>query len=191
MARPKQVSDADLFTVAREVFMKHGPSAPVSAVAKRLGVTSAALFHRIGSKDELLRIALHPANPPEVEVLREGLKPGRSARQQLIEILSGLSEYYAIAVPAFFLMHAGGFPIGRREGKSFRPLVIVLREYLARWLDQAKSDPSVKTTNSEVAADVLLGALEARFMHNYLRSKKSSPELNREFVRNLVRELMD
>jgi len=45
---------------AREVFLDQGPKAPVAMVAKKLGVSTATLFQRTGSKQQLMLMALQP-----------------------------------------------------------------------------------------------------------------------------------
>lgn len=51
MARPRSITDEEIHAVAREVFVEHGPVAPVSLIAERLGVSHAALFGRVGTKE--------------------------------------------------------------------------------------------------------------------------------------------
>jgi AcrR family transcriptional regulator len=48
-------SDLTVLVAAREVFAAGGADTPVSAVAKRAGVGIGTLYHRYGSKDDLLR----------------------------------------------------------------------------------------------------------------------------------------
>src|SRR5919204_6207695 len=106
MPRPKQVSDEQLLRAARMVFLKDGFKAPVAAVAKELGVTPAALFHRVKSKERLFLHALYPKDPPELEALEGRPAEGRRVQEQLIEILFGLTEYLSHAMPAMFHLHS-------------------------------------------------------------------------------------
>lgn len=64
MARPRSITDEEIKEAAREVFVVHGPGAPVSIIAKKLGVTHAALFGRAGSKEQLMMDALCPDHYP-------------------------------------------------------------------------------------------------------------------------------
>lgn len=64
MARPREVTDVDILAAAREVFIEHGPGASTNLVAEKLGVSSATLFHRFGSKRELMIASLVPTPPP-------------------------------------------------------------------------------------------------------------------------------
>jgi AcrR family transcriptional regulator len=60
MGRRRQVSDREISVAAREVFLDRGPKAPVAMVAKKLGVSTATLFQRTGSKQQLMLMAFQP-----------------------------------------------------------------------------------------------------------------------------------
>ena len=67
---------------AREVFIDRGPKAPVAMVAKKLGVSTATLFQRTGSKQQLMLMAFQPEGTPITELDR-GVQPGVPVREQL------------------------------------------------------------------------------------------------------------
>jgi len=86
MPRPKQVSDEQITSAARKVFLQVGVNAPVALVAKALGVTPAALFHRTGSKEQLFVMAMTQVDPREFKVLklmRDGPATDTPVRTQL------------------------------------------------------------------------------------------------------------
>ena len=64
MGRRRQVSDREISVAAREVFLDRGPKAPVAMVAKKLGVSTATLFQRTGSKQQLMLMAFQPEGAP-------------------------------------------------------------------------------------------------------------------------------
>ena len=172
MPRPKQVSDEQLMQAARTVFLKDGFKAPVAAVAKELGVTPAALFHRVKSKELLFLHALYPKDPPELQALEGRPAEGGRVQEQLIEILSGLTEYLSHAMPAMFHLHSGGLPVGRQYKK---PPNVMLRLHigLAKWLRYAASRRRIRVKNPVIAAEALRGAREA----GYLPTSSSSVEI--------------
>jgi AcrR family transcriptional regulator len=192
MARNKQVSDEQLMETARATFLELGPHISVAVIAKRLGVTPAALFHRLGSKEELLRRALWPRIPPERIRLQAGFKAGAAPSEQMAEILAGLCHYMASGVPAIFLMHAGGVPTpADKKGEPFRePQMIALRRELVIWMLQAFKVQKMSKIRAEVLADAFIGTLEGRFMHAYLQGVTFSEKKNRAFVEGLIREIM-
>lgn len=58
MARPKAISDNQLLDAAHAAFLEEGYAVPVSAIARRAGVSSAAVFLRYPTKDALFRHVL-------------------------------------------------------------------------------------------------------------------------------------
>lgn len=58
MARPKAISDDQLLDAAHAAFLEEGYAVPVSAIARRAGVSSAAVFLRYPTKDALFRHVL-------------------------------------------------------------------------------------------------------------------------------------
>jgi AcrR family transcriptional regulator len=190
MARPKQVSDEDLVATARRVFLEKGPQVSVGVIARRLKVSPASIFHRVRTKNKLLVMALWPADPPELAQLLRGPLPGVPVKEQLATILTGLNSYFATAVPALFLLVSAGVPMKptRARGKHRDdPMQIRLRATLAQWLVRAEAVPA---GSALAAADTLLGAIEARFMHVYLGGIKSTPASDRKYVHELVELLL-
>ena len=74
-ALPGLLESPALPALAREVFIDRGPKAPVAMVAKKLGVSTATLFQRTGSKQQLMLMAFQPEGTPVTELDR-GLQPG-------------------------------------------------------------------------------------------------------------------
>jgi AcrR family transcriptional regulator len=58
MARPKAISDEHLLDAAHAAFLEQGYGVPVSAIARRAGVSSAAVFLRYSTKDALFKHVL-------------------------------------------------------------------------------------------------------------------------------------
>jgi AcrR family transcriptional regulator len=187
MARPKQVSDADLIATARRVFLEQGAAVSVGVIARSLKVSPASIFHRVGTKNRLLELALWPTEPPEFALLQRGPLPGLPIPGQLEALLVGLNGYFATAVPALFLLVSAGVPMLPTRARGKRrddPIMLRLRVALAQWLARASVLPSGEAT---VAADTLIGALEARYMHVYLGGIRNTAASDRKYVRDLVR----
>lgn len=190
MARPKQVTDDQLMQAARKVFLKKGAKAPVSAIAKELKVTPAALFHRYKSKERMLIDALWPGNPAELAMLETGPVPRIDVREQLVEILLGLTSYLALAVPAMFLLHTAGVPLGRKPRNKKKLNMLSLHIELAKWLQRAAARRRIRIKIPAIAAEALLGALETRYLRGYLLGETFTPNENRAFISELVDEVI-
>jgi AcrR family transcriptional regulator len=190
MARPKQVSDEILVATARRVFLEKGPQVSVGAIAKRLKVSPASIFHRVRTKNNLLVMALWPADPPELMQLQRGPIPGVPIDEQLVAILTGLNSYFATAVPALFLLVSAGVrmrPTKVRGKTKDDPMQLRLRAALTQWLRRSKAVPAAAAL---AAADTVLGAIEARYMHVYLGGLRSTLATDRKYVRDLVRLIL-
>ena len=58
MARPRTISDAQLLSAAREVFVEQGFAATTASIAVRAGVSEGTLFKRFSTKEDLFAAAL-------------------------------------------------------------------------------------------------------------------------------------
>ena len=100
MARPRSITDDEIKEAARDVFVEHGPSAPVKLVAQKLGVSHAALFGHLraargaadhstcgpGSAAQNGRVAGRPPRP------RRRCTTSPTPRDSALEILIDLME---------------------------------------------------------------------------------------------------
>lgn len=189
MGRPRSISDDAIRAAAREVFVAHGPGAPVSLVAKQLGVTHAALFSRLGTKDELMVASLGPGQPAAVEVL--GRPPPTSRVQaRLREVLLDLMSFLSHVAPNLVMLRAAGHVAGALPDTPRTPPPVALRHLLARWLEAAAEAGSIAALDGPVIAEALLGAIEARCFNAYLGGPEFAPGTDAAFVRKLVAGLV-
>lgn len=137
-------------------------------VAKKLGVSTATLFQRAGSKEQLMRMALQP----EMAVLHglgRGVQPGLPVREQLAPVLAEINEYLGTIILGSMTLRAA-----RIESDLPEPTPYTLRRELAHWLAQAAAAGLLPPHDTDTAADVLIGALEARHIHGYMRRQHAS-----------------
>jgi AcrR family transcriptional regulator len=186
VGRPQKISDEEIARAARETFVEHGPRASVGAVAARLGVSQAALFHRAGSKEALMRMALAPQVPRTLAELRAGPAPGVPIADQLASILGELARFFRELVPSLVILRAAGVALD--EGGEPPPLV--LRKALASWLRRAAERGDVDVPDPAAAAEALLGALEARGFNAHVGGARFAPGRDAALVRKLVRALV-
>ena len=155
--------------------------------AQALGVTSAALFHRAGTRERLVISAMTLTDPREFKLLallRRGPASGTPVRTQLIEVLLSLNAHLAKITPCLLFMHAAGVKTGRR-----RELPDKTRRFLASWLRQARRLEGIEFRNASTVAQVLVGTLEARQLWRCVHRTGGSIAIDRAFVRSLVSEL--
>lgn len=185
MARPRSITDEQIRRAAREVFLEHGPSAPVSRVAQRLGVSHAALFQRAGSKEQLMLQALEPGRPPGLERLLA--PPQADVPGALVAILGDLMGFLHQLVPSLVVLRAAGHSVedlpGAAEGP---PPPVLLRQALTRWLEAT----DLELGSPRAIAEGLLGAMEARCFNAYLGDQDFTPESDEAFLEAMVTGLV-
>lgn len=188
MARKRVVSDAQITRAARKVFLEHGTRAPVAWVARELGVSSATIFVRMGSKMGLINAALWPPDPPVLARLNQGFQPGASAPAQLRDIVTELADYADAEIPATFTLYAAG--LRARPGEDFSDVTPArLRRALAKWLRQAVRAGALRCA-PRTATELILGVLEARAMHAFLARRPISAREQATFIRVLLKSLL-
>ena len=216
MSRPRTISDEQLLEAARDVFLEHGPGASVGLIAQRLGVSHAALFQRVGSKEQLLLRSLLPERARLAQVLA-GPAPAPSDPQDcalaLREALATLMSFLRRALPGIVVLRCSGHAPGhapkhaqeRAPGQASEPphtpeaMPALLRRQLQGWLLQASQALRPGALDEERAwalAEGLLGAMEARCFNDYLSGATHEPwqddpqERDRAFLDALIQGLV-
>src|SRR5262245_39363568 len=168
MGRRRQVSDEQISLAAREVFLDRGPKAPVAMVAKKLGVSTATLFQRTGSKQQLMLMALQPETTV-ISELDRGVQPDVPVREQLSRILVEVNEYLGKIITGSLTLRAACIAADLPE-----PTPYTLRTLLAQWLTQANTASLLTVEDARTTADVLIGTLESRHIHAYMQQQQLS-----------------
>lgn len=183
--RPRLVTDEAIDTAARQVFLQHGPGASVALVAERLGVSSAALFHRVGSKERLLVRALSPRSPTVLTDLAHGPVPAPTVEEQLVGLLGEVLAYFRESIPGLVVLRAAGidFTPGLPPGD---PPPVALRRALAQWLQRVSSEP-LSPPDADALAECLIGAAEARCFNAHVGGTGFVAGSDPAFLRALVR----
>jgi AcrR family transcriptional regulator len=183
MSRPRQISDAQIVDAARKAFFERGPKAPVSLVALKLGVSQAALFHRVGTKQQLMTLALGPRPPPVIDELEKGPEPG-ALRPQLTKLLSALIAFHRQVVPGLMVLRTSDSPMQRPPGL---PAPVLVRRLLAGWLARAHATHGVAIERPLLIADTMLGTLEARSFNSHLGGSGYAPGSDTAAIRGLIK----
>jgi AcrR family transcriptional regulator len=188
VARKRVVSDAQITRAARKVFLEHGTRAPVAWVARELGVSSATVFLRMGSKMGLINAALWPPDPPVLGHLEQGFQRGAPAVQQLRDVVADLVRYVDNEIPATFTLYAAG--LRARPGEDFSDVTPArLRRALAKWLRQAVRAGELRCA-PRTATELILGVLEARAMHAFLARRAVAAREHAAFIRVLLASVL-
>jgi AcrR family transcriptional regulator len=180
MGRRRQVSDREISVAAREVFIDRGPKAPVAMVAKKLGVSTATLFQRTGSKQQLMLMAFTPEGAPVTELAR-GVQAGIAVREQLSVVLLEINEYLGAVIAASVTLRAACI-----EASLPAPTPMQVRAQLAAWLAQAAEARLLTVVDAPTTADILIGAIEARHIHSYMQQQHPTSQQHRDYIRSML-----
>jgi len=187
--RRRVVTDAQITRAARKVFLEHGTRAPVSWVARELGVSSATVFVRMGSKMGLINAALWPPDPPVLAYLEIGFQRGAAAAQPLRDILADLMRYVDTEIPATFTLYAAG--LRAKPNEDFSDVTPArLRRALAKWLRQAVRAGELRCA-PRTATELIMGVLEARAMHAFLARREVPVREQAAFIRVLLASVLE
>src|SRR5690349_19839073 len=137
MARPRNITDAQILDGARACFLEHGAGVSTTLIAERLGVSHGVLFQRFGTKEQLLRAALLPPfEPPWMARARAG-PDDRDARIQLLELGEEISAYLERIVPCLAVLRSAGMHVeSMADRREDLPPVRARREVVA-WFSRA------------------------------------------------------
>ena len=149
-------------------------------VAKKLGVSTATLFQRAGSKQQLMLMALQPEGTTMTELDR-GLQPGVPVREQLRHVLIELNQYLGTIISGSLTLRAACI-----EAELPEPTPSRLRSMLAQWLSQAAAAGLLTVTDPRTTADVLIGTLESRHIHSYMQQEQLSSKQHREYIQAML-----
>ena len=105
--REARRNDQILLDAAREVFARHGPSAPVSAVAEEAGVGIASLYRRYATKEELLQHLCQISMEQQIAAASAALAAGEDDWENLAGFIREAVSFRA----GVFGMVAGSIPV--------------------------------------------------------------------------------
>lgn len=187
MARPRQITDAQILGAMRDTVLAQGPQVSLEVVAEQLGVTSPALLKRFGSRQELMLAALRPPESPQwLELLEQG-PDGRPFGQQLLEIFEAMEAFFKVTVPCMSALRESGIPWERVfPNANAKALPVRSHQALSRWLARAQQRGLVEGEGLSVAAYAMVGAIQFRAYSSHLTQQAESPRAQQQFFQQLT-----
>jgi AcrR family transcriptional regulator len=98
MGRPKTISTEDMLAVARAVFLEQGVFGSTKEIARRAGVSEAALFKRFSTKAQLFMAAMAPPLPG-IEPVLVRAAAAKSGQEGLHILSLAVLDYFRTAIP--------------------------------------------------------------------------------------------
>jgi AcrR family transcriptional regulator len=87
-----------MLAAARAVFLKHGVFGSTKEIARRAGISEAALFKRFSTKAQLFMAAMAPPTPG-IDAIVARAAALKSAREALHALSEAVLDYFRIAIP--------------------------------------------------------------------------------------------
>ena len=169
MARPRQVSDEEIYEAVREAVQEHGPQVSTTEIAARAGLSQAALFKRFGNKETLMVRGLTPPPSPALfKMMSDGPDPARPLAEQLVELARALQQRMRETMPRLTALRAAGYtPEQIFQHFDVPPPVLAIRA-VERWVEVGKGHGMVADgVNGRAFASALLGSV---FFHSHMES---------------------
>src|SRR5262249_39540347 len=128
--------------------------------------------------------SMWPPDPDVLARLDRGFAPGVPVAAQLREIVAELATYVEAEIPATFTLYAAG--LRAKPGEDFSDVTPArFRRGLTSWLKAAGAEAPLMC-DARMAAELVLGTLEARAMHVFLAQRAVPRRETLTFVRTLV-----
>jgi len=191
--RPPVISNEQLLSIARDVFLELGIRATTAEVAKRAGIAEGTLFHRFDSKETLFHAAMR-FDPEDVLAFIEAL-PGQAGtadlRATLIAFAEGFVERARIALPVMMMSwsnpesHFCSEPSVEKKQRQQRVLAAV-GGFFAAEMKLGR----MRQSQSAILARMLLGSLYQFCMGEMFTGGSSGRASASEFVAGVVDVLL-
>jgi AcrR family transcriptional regulator len=186
------ISNEQLLSIARDVFLELGIRATTAEVAKRAGIAEGTLFHRFGSKEELFRAAMH-FDPEDVLAFIDALpkRAGtRELRATLVEFADGFVEHARVALPVMMMSWSNpeGPFCGERGGERMARKRRVLGA-VSGFFEAEMRLGRIERGSPEVLARMLLGSLY-QFCMGEMFAENATGLSAPEFARGVVDVLL-
>jgi len=165
--RPRQFTDEEMVQTARRCFLEHGPGVSTSTIAAELGVSSAALFRRVGNKRALmLRALAPPAVPPFFETLARG-PDERPVGEQLEALAVEIDAFFVKMFPLLAVLRAAGLdPHTLLDHMDEPPPAKAIRA-LTAWFSTLIEQGRIRDVTASNAAMSFIGGLQGRHFLRY------------------------
>ncbi|UBV44888.1 TetR/AcrR family transcriptional regulator (plasmid) [Deinococcus taeanensis] len=187
MARPRQITDAQIVEAAHEVFLEQGFGATTAAIARRAGVSEGTLFNRFASKEDLFVAAIGLNDYGQWRAALLAQVGTGDVRRNLERALLTMLREAAGLVPKLMVMFSRGHDpshnlILQRLDDPMRADANALAAYLQGEVQLGR----VRPLDADVTALSVVGAL-THFVHReqMLPSTQGALDAGR-FVRGLM-----
>jgi len=173
MPRPKTITNEEILTYARNLFLKEGAKASTRTLAKIAGISEAVIFQRFNTKEALFFAAMVMPST-QIDKIFDLVQPGQKSVATNLELLSlQILDYFREVMPVFLslLSHPASNKQTLLESHTMPgiQLSIKLTEYLNAEVQLGR----IRTDNVTAVAGLLLAYLHSLALSENISSSQS------------------
>ena len=176
MGRPKTISDAALLAIAREVFVRAGGAGSTKEIARRAGLSEAAIFKRYTTKAALFLAAMAPPRL-DVAALATRISVITDPQRGLIDIGVEVLTYLRAALPVVLplLTNPAIGPDAVRDNLADEQMAALLRSISSYVRQQRRAGRVARTAEPVAVATVLFGCIHNVALIETLGGRHAGP----------------
>lgn len=158
MPRHKTITDEEILTVARSLFLQQGIVASTRSIAKLAGISEAVIFQRFGTKEDLFFAAMVPPTAQLDAMFK--LQPGKQQVTTNLEVMSlQIVTYFREIMPIFLsLTSHPSFDMPTFLQRHTMP-AMQIGKMLTAYLDAEADLGRVRQGTAETATAILISYL--------------------------------
>jgi AcrR family transcriptional regulator len=197
MGRSPSITNEQILSAARELFLAEGFGASTADIARRAGISEGSIFKRFSTKEKLFFAAMgHPERTSWINDLKE--LPGKGdLKENLIMLSMKVLDFLREALPRIVMMQSkGGFPPPNNEAPLDAPIleppIIQDLRAVTVFLDQELKLGRIRACNTEVLAHILLGSLTHYVLMEQMmpaHNPQRMPVTSTDYVQGLIENL--
>jgi AcrR family transcriptional regulator len=195
MARPPKITNEEILSAARQVFLEQGFGASTLVIAEKAGISEASIFKRFTTKQALFLAAIGITETPKWVKTMSSDMPTAAIKSELTDICNQMFAFYQEVLPRVMMMMAQGNMPFPPQSLPIPPPIRDSR-LLAEFLERAIARGYLRSCDPMTVAVMIIGAITnyvmTQNMSNLpipLPSPKRQPIDSSIFIPNLIETL--
>jgi AcrR family transcriptional regulator len=176
MPRNKTITDDEILTVARILFLKEGVSASTRDIAKQAGISEAVIYQRFGTKEDLFFTAMKLPDARLDAIFH--IQIGEGDVVENLECVSlQIVDYFREVMPVFLTLISHPSFNMQSFLERHRAPAIQLSERLTDYLMGESKLGRVRKGNVAITIDILLSHLHNLALYETIGAPKTEVQL--------------
>jgi AcrR family transcriptional regulator len=186
MGRQKVIETQELLRIARETFLEKGIGAPTSEIARRAGVSEAAVFKRFPTKSALFFAALGFPEFDAQAAVREHTR-GKDPQRNLAGLLLAFYDHLTRTMPilSMLITHPAFDPQEFKDKFAKAPINTLVAE-LTGYLQREQRLGRIGDCDPVAVAGLLFSAIHSFAMFEYMGFHQAEVKVNAKLIHQLV-----